>query len=92
MALDVMEFMRRFLQHVLPAGFMKVRYYEFLHPGSSVSLEKITALIEVAFGFEISTPKTVLDPPEPMTCSSCNGDLVLRASLLPCKVVFADSG
>jgi len=25
MVLDVMEFMRRFLQHVLPTGFMKVR-------------------------------------------------------------------
>jgi Putative transposase. len=27
--LDVMEFIRRFLQHVLPSGFMKVRYYGF---------------------------------------------------------------
>ena len=32
MALPVMEFMRRFLQHVLPRGFMKVRYYGFLSP------------------------------------------------------------
>jgi putative transposase len=27
LVLDVMEFMRRFLEHVLPTGFMKVRYY-----------------------------------------------------------------
>ena len=27
-----MEFMHRFLQHVLPTGFMKVRYYGFLSP------------------------------------------------------------
>jgi hypothetical protein len=33
---DVIEFMRRFLQHVLPTGFMKVRYYGFLHPCYSV--------------------------------------------------------
>ena len=39
MALDVMEFMRRFLQHVLPTGFMKIRYYGFLTPGSSVPLQ-----------------------------------------------------
>jgi Putative transposase/Transposase zinc-binding domain len=32
MALPIMEFMRRFLQHVLPSGFMKVRYYGFLSP------------------------------------------------------------
>ena len=92
MALDVMEFIRRFLQHVLPTGFMKVRYYGFLHPGSSVPLEKIATLIELAFGFEISTPKTVIEHPDPITCNSCGGNLVLRASLLPCKVVSADSG
>ena len=38
-SLDVMEFMHRFLQHVLPSGFMKVRYYGFLHPGCSMPIE-----------------------------------------------------
>ncbi len=33
MTLDSMEFIRRFLQHVLPEGFPKVRYYGFLSPG-----------------------------------------------------------
>lgn len=92
MALDVMEFMRRFLQHVLPTGFMKIRYYGFLHPASSVKLDKIAALIELAFGFQIVTPKTVLDSPEPMTCKSCGAIMVLRVSLLPFKTVWADSG
>jgi len=32
LALGVMEFIRRFLQHVLPTGFMKVRYYGFMNP------------------------------------------------------------
>jgi hypothetical protein len=91
MALDVMEFIRRFLQHVLPTGFMKVRYYGFMHPGSSVSLEKIAALIELAFGFEIERPKTVLEPPEPMLCAMCGGTLVLWALRLPFKTVFFDS-
>ena len=90
-ALDVMEFLRRFLQHVLSTGFMKVRYYGFLHPGSSVPLEKIAALIELAFGFEIMTPKTVLEPPEPMICTNCGKSLVFRASLLPCKIISEDS-
>ena len=92
MALDVFEFMRRFLQHVLPTGFMKVRYYGFLHPAASVSLDKIAALIELAFGFKILTPKTTLDPPEPMTCNKCGAILVLFASLLPSKTIWADSG
>jgi hypothetical protein len=32
-ALSVEEFIRRFLQHVLPRGFVKVRYYGFFSPG-----------------------------------------------------------
>jgi predicted Zn-ribbon and HTH transcriptional regulator len=34
MTLDANEFIRRFLQHVLPKGFHKVRYYGFLAPAS----------------------------------------------------------
>ena len=30
--LPVFEFIRRFLQHVLPKGFVKIRYYGFLSP------------------------------------------------------------
>lgn len=45
MRLDAMEFIRRFLQHVLPTGFMKVRHYGFLNPNSGLSIEKISELI-----------------------------------------------
>jgi hypothetical protein len=34
MKLDAMSFIRRFLQHVLPKGFQKVRYVGFLHPSA----------------------------------------------------------
>ena len=30
LTLDAMEFIRRFMQHVLPSGFQKIRYYGFL--------------------------------------------------------------
>jgi hypothetical protein len=76
MALDVMEFMRRFLQHVLPSGFMKVRYYGFLNPSSSVPLDKIEALIQLSFGFELSKPDLDLKSFDPPTCSQCGGILV----------------
>jgi integrase len=35
MTLDVMSFMQRFLQHVLPKGFQKVRSFGFLHPSAN---------------------------------------------------------
>jgi hypothetical protein len=44
MAPGVMEFMHHFLQHVLPTGFIKIRYYGFMSPASSVSLDRIRAL------------------------------------------------
>jgi hypothetical protein len=47
MTLDAMEFIRRFLQHVLPKGFMKIRHYGFLNPNSSLSIEKLRELISL---------------------------------------------
>ena len=38
-SLKVHEFIRRFLQHVLPSGFMKIRYFGFYHPASSVKID-----------------------------------------------------
>ena len=35
MTLPAVEFLRRFLQHVLPKGFHKVRYYGLLNPATS---------------------------------------------------------
>lgn len=41
MKLEPMEFIRRFLQHTLPNGFMKIRYYGFLHPNSRYDIQDI---------------------------------------------------
>jgi Putative transposase. len=75
MSLGVMEFLRRFLQHVLPTGFMKVRYYGFLNPCSSVPLDKIRTLIEMACGSEIVCREPKLKPMSPATCPHCGGEL-----------------
>jgi len=39
--LEALEFMRRFLQHVLPRGFTKVRHYGFLHPNFRQSINEV---------------------------------------------------
>lgn len=44
--LDAIEFIRRFLQHVLPDQFMKVRYYGFL---AAVSGKKFKTLLDMLF-------------------------------------------
>jgi hypothetical protein len=43
--LDAPEFIRRFLQHVLPTGFMKIRHYGFLSKSSTVSISTIRKMI-----------------------------------------------
>jgi hypothetical protein len=87
LALEVMEFIRRFLQHVLPTGFMKVRYYGFMNPNCGVSLDQISTLIELAYGFNVTLPNTDLEPWQPITCPSCGGPLRLRSVLLPASVL-----
>jgi len=89
LSLDVLEFMRRFLQHVLPAGFMKIRYFGFLHPGSSFSLEKVRALIEWTCGVDgsVQTAETtgMLKP----FCPKCGGAMHYLYSIFPHQMTQA---
>jgi hypothetical protein len=87
LVLEVMEFIRRFLQHVLPTGFMKIRYYGFMNPNCAVTLERIRSLIELSYGFAVDLPVSDVDPRRPNTCPSCGGLLKLRSVLPPCKIL-----
>jgi len=76
MTLDTMEFLRRFLQHVLPTGFMKIRHYGFLSANAKVPIEKIREMISMLFEFV----KELMAPPEKaprrkMSCSKCGQPL-----------------
>jgi hypothetical protein len=90
--LDVMEFIRRFLQHVLPTGFMKIRYYGFMNPNGSVTLERIRGLIELSYGFALDLPVPEIDPPPRRTCPSCGGLLKVRSVLPPPLKILRLSG
>jgi len=85
--LDAIEFIRRFLQHVLPTGFMKIRYYGFMNPNCKIPLQRIGALIELSYGFAVNLPAAVIDPPRHTACPSCGGLLKLRLVLLPLKIL-----
>ena len=87
MALPVMEFIRRFLQHVLPTGFMKVRHYGFLSPTSSVKLDEISTLIELSYGFNIQEPEMEITPAPYMACPHCWGMLKFRLWIPPMLVL-----
>lgn len=89
-SIEVMEFMRRFLQHVLPAGFMKVRHYGFMNPNCAVdchdlykmvaaSLRDLTLLLS-----DQSRQPSAVAKLRPV-CSNCGSQLFYLFSIIPGK-------
>ena len=83
MALPIVEFMRRFLQHVLPTGFMKVRYYGFVSPSFAMPLEQLKARVEFAQGFALQVSAIQMQARPPMCCRHCGGRLRYQRAILP---------
>lgn len=77
------QFVQRFAQHILPAGFQKLRYYGFMSPNCKVQLATVRWLVWLFKGWTywlgsgMFAPK-ILKRPVP-TCSNCGGDLELIA-------------
>jgi hypothetical protein len=72
MSLAAGEFIRRFLQHVLPKGFMKIRYFGFLSPNAATPLSEIRKMISLLYEV-IQTVLPTPDPPiqSPFLCPRC---------------------
>jgi len=94
MALDAMEFIRRFLQHVLPTGFMKIRHYGFLSPSSSIPLPKASLLIQLASAFQLPALSHPPDPPvlPAILCRICGSPLIYHHSCPPPHQQLLDTG
>jgi len=60
------EFMRRFLQHVLPRGFHKVRYSGLWHPAQRHNAARVRQMLQLQAPLEPGPPpELVLPSPEP---------------------------
>ena len=74
--LELFEFMRRYLQHVLPRGFTKIRHYGFMSPNSRVDLQTIRELICRLYEILVSLlPKTNTPKKKPWVCKRCGGHI-----------------
>jgi hypothetical protein len=69
--LDVMELLRRFLQPVLPDGFMTVRHCGFLHASCALSLVTIRRLIVQEPTSEDQPPLRQPQVPRAACCPTC---------------------
>jgi hypothetical protein len=72
MSLSPFEFIRRFLQHVLPTGFMKIRYYGFLHPSTKIPVKLAVTLLEALFTVRRQKRASTESSSVPC-CERCNG-------------------
>ena len=74
MSLKIFEFMRRYLQHVLPHGFTKVRHYGFMAPNAKVPLSKIRELICRLYELiKPLLPQKKTQHKKPWICKLCGG-------------------
>jgi hypothetical protein len=76
MTLSVDEFLRRFLLHLLPKGFVRIRYFGFL------ATRRRAAILPLCFGLLGSTPEGQRESaddssqprsPQPWPCPKCGG-------------------
>ncbi len=75
MTLSADEFIRRFLLHVLPRGFHRIRYYGLLAASiRKASLERIRALLAVAVPPE-DEPEEIVEVRPPCPC--CGGRMII---------------
>lgn len=81
--LSAEEFIRRFLQHVLPNRFIKVRYYGLLSPAHRQLLQKARHLLSATFSKLKSAVVQITESLALLTCPHCGGPLTLLSPLAP---------
>jgi hypothetical protein len=90
--LDVLEFLRRFLQHVLPDGFVKVRHFGFLH--ASCAIPPATIRLMIVQGPPSDDKPPPRKPPQPLAvrCPTCGAPMRIVMRLWTSNNSFVDTG
>ena len=94
------EFMRRFLQHVLPRGFHKVRYVGLWHPAHRQNAARVRQMLQLQAPPKLDPPQDIAVPPveppssepmprlEPPICPHCHqGRLIFIRRLTPLQAM-----
>jgi len=90
-SLSVIEFIRRWLLHVLPAGLHRVRYYGFLHNSSRRSIAELKWMVAVAMlnlYYLTCTEVLVMADSPKLRCPHCGGPLVSLGYVPPPTELF----
>jgi hypothetical protein len=84
MALHPHEFIRRWLLHVLPKGFARVRHYGYMSSAACRTLQTI----RLHLGID-PQPQPTLPEPEPHRCPCCGGNLTFLSEIAPIQLLRA---
>ena len=98
MTLPVDEFLRRFLLHVLPPGFVRIRHFGFLaHRRRAPLLPLCFQLLGSATSSPCAQPPTPENaevpsttplPPSPWTCPQCGGPMTILERLSAAQIAL----
>jgi hypothetical protein len=86
MTLDAVEFLRRFVQHVLPKGFVKIRHYGLLANAqreARLALCRRLLLVATVAAAVTEAPAGSIEPAQPRCCPHCGGRRLVYAELDP---------
>ncbi len=90
MHLEPTEFLRRFLQHVLPSRFCKVRHYGLHHSSKRKTIKLLQAAMSIARGSDIPEI-TECDLPEPITCPKCKVAMIFEKRYTKLQRLYFES-
>jgi len=78
MTVTAEELIRRFLQRVLPTGFLKVRHFGFMHKRSKYASNRLLMLVTVTLNmvYVLIVAPPVTRVKRVAKCSACGGELV----------------
>ena len=88
MTLDADEFLRRFVQHVLPSGFVKVRHYGLLanrHRDARLAVCRRLLLVANLAAIRRDTQAAPLEPAQLRCCPQCGGPRLVYHALTPAE-------
>ena len=82
--LEPLEWMRRFLQHILPRSFARVRTFGWLHPAAKVRANRVRALLREKPLLTLAEKKTWNPPADPKTQAPVEVDNVANLPVRCC--------
>jgi hypothetical protein len=90
--LNAIEFIRRFLQHVLPDGFMKARHFGFMNASCAISTDTMRLMILKRHPIGCKTPHVEAPAPLVASCPTCGKPMQLVMRLWTSNSVLLDTG